>query len=67
MRTRSWQVTWRACPQPDGLSRLSQAVQLVIDRAGGCPHEAPATAGMAAREARPQVRRADGGAVEDEP
>jgi hypothetical protein len=33
MRTRRWQVRWHPCPQPDGWTRLRQAVQLVIDRA----------------------------------
>jgi hypothetical protein len=66
MRARSWQVTWRACPQPDGWSRLHQAVRLVIDHADARRCETPAMAGMAARDDRPQVRSADDGAAEDE-
>jgi hypothetical protein len=33
MRKRQWVVEWRAGGQSDGLHRLGQMVQLVIDRA----------------------------------
>lgn len=33
MKTHDWKVAWKACPQPDGLDRLRQAVQLLLQRA----------------------------------
>ncbi len=33
MRKRQWRVEWRAQAKSDGLHRLGQMVQLVIDRA----------------------------------
>ena len=29
MKTHDWKVAWKACPQPDSLDRLRQAVQLL--------------------------------------
>jgi hypothetical protein len=48
-----WKVEWVACPASDGIDRLSQAVQLVIDHAvaprapRARPVEAPGCAGQA--------------------
>ena len=33
MKNYDWKVAWKACPQPDGLDRLRQAVQLLLHRA----------------------------------
>lgn len=33
MKTHDWKVAWKACPQPDGIDRLRQAVQLLLHRA----------------------------------
>jgi hypothetical protein len=30
MKTHDWKVAWKACPQPDGIDRLRQAVQLLL-------------------------------------
>jgi hypothetical protein len=33
MKTPDWKVAWKARPQPDGIDRLRQAVQLLLPRA----------------------------------
>ena len=33
MKTHDWKVGWKACPQPDGIDRLRQALQLLLHRA----------------------------------
>ena len=33
MRKRTWKVTWKQCPRPDGHERLARAVQMLIERA----------------------------------
>lgn len=57
MRKRRWQVEWRAQAKSDGLHRLGQMVQLVIDRAvAGATSEQEAGVDVAGRDRRAEER-----------